>query len=106
MGFDEKRYVDEVLTVARRAGNILPPLEQRYQIGGLSGPQLADRADEVRAAWRRARKKAQFAVLVDRLMAEHVELEPDFDKARNGDDSAIKASIGKERKELGSRSKT
>lgn len=106
MRFDEKRYVEEVLTVARRAGNVLPGLEERYQIGGLSGPRLAERADEVRAAWRRARKKTQFAVLVDRLMAEHAELEEHFAKARHGDDSAIRAAIRRERKELGSRSET
>ncbi|MFC9897644.1 hypothetical protein ACFVMC_28475 [Nocardia sp. NPDC127579] len=105
MDFDEKRYVEEVLTPARRAGNLLPALEQRYQIGDLSGRRIAERADEVRAAWRRARKKAQYAVLVDRMMAEHADLEAIFAAARAGDDSAIKAAIRAEREELSSRSR-
>lgn len=93
MSFDEKSYVAEVLEPARKTGT-LPELAQRYQIDEtMPAVEMARRVDEVRRAWRRARQQARFTTLVNRLTAEHSELEKLFVAARGGDPEPLREEL-------------
>lgn len=93
MSLDDKRYVAEVLEPARRAGT-LPELPQRYQITeNMPAAEVVARVDEVRRAWRRARQQARFTTLVNRLTAEHSELERLFEDARRGDTGPLRTEL-------------
>lgn len=103
MSFDDKRYVAEVLEPARKA-DTLPDLPQRY---GITDTMPADavvaRVDEVRRAWRRARQQARFTTLVDRLNAEHGELEKLFEQVRDGDVGPLRAELRRRRQQTAGR---
>ncbi|MPZ81007.1 MAG: hypothetical protein GEV28_11640 [Actinophytocola sp.] len=103
MAFDDKRYVAEVLEPARRAGT-LPELAQRYQIDETMPPaEVVARVDEVRRAWRRARQQARFTTLVNRLTAEHSELEKLFEAARRDDAGPLRKELRNRRKHAAGR---
>lgn len=98
MSFDDKHYVAEVLEPARRA-DTLPELAQRYRIDeNMPAAEVVARVDEVRRAWRRARQQARFTTLVDRLTAEHGELEKLFEDARRGDAGPLRKELRSRRK--------
>jgi hypothetical protein len=93
MSFDDKRYRDEVLEPARKSGT-LPELPERYEITEtMTADEVVARVDEVRRAWRRARQLARFTTLVNRMTAEHGELEPLFEAARHGDLGPLRAEL-------------
>lgn len=103
MSFDDKRYVNEVLEPARKT-RTLPDLPQRYQITEtMPAAQVVACVDEVRRAWRRARQQARFTTLVDRLNAEHRELEKVFEQARRGDAGPLRKELRSRRKHAAGR---
>ncbi|MGW6121908.1 hypothetical protein ACWFRF_22880 [Nocardia sp. NPDC055165] len=97
MTFDEARYVAFLTDVVNRGADSLPGIQERYQIEGLRGPELAAQAAVVRKSWPRLRKKTKLLVLIDRMSAEHANLHEAFERAARGDDSQIRRSISGER---------
>jgi hypothetical protein len=103
MSFDDKSYVAEVLEPARKAGT-LPDLPRRYRITEtMPASEVVARVDEVRRAWRRARQQARFTMLVNRLTAEHGELEKLFDQARRGDAGPLREELRSRRRHAAGR---